>query len=335
MLRTSPVLLATVLLAAPLFLTAGDLKLLGKIDPPPGKGTAVIRGVDHPYYDETGYGSGGRFRFRNLEPGAYTVTVFTWGFGGASRSVRVSEAAADARGWNRLDIAFDPSDAAVFRSLQERGAISFADYCTPPFAKNQLKLARRALNQRDTGKAVSHLRKALRVAPTFADALAELGRIKLFSGAHAEALEHFRLAAGNDPHSFDALAGLGDALLALEQYRNARGVFRRALVERPDDPHAHAQLGFIYYSLGEPERAEHCFIRAKEIDPAHISHPQVFLARIHLRRGERNEAIRELEDFVSQHLQGGEPPTIADWLENLEQDSGIASLLTGDAGGEF
>jgi len=41
--------------------------------------------------------------------------------------------------------------------------------------------------------------------------------------------------------------------------------------------------------------------RARQIDPAHFSHPQLYLAEIHLRRGRKAEAASVLEDFLQHH----------------------------------
>ena len=40
---------------------------------------------------------------------------------------------------------------------------------------------------------------------------------------------------------------------------------------------------------------------ARQIDAAHFSHPQLLLAEIHLRRGERREAAAVLEEFLKYH----------------------------------
>jgi tetratricopeptide (TPR) repeat protein len=56
-----------------------------------------------------------------------------------------------------------------------------------------------------------------------------------------------------------------------------------------------------YFELGQYDSAVKYLERAREIDPAHFSHPQLFLAEIHLRRGEKREAASVLEDFLQHH----------------------------------
>jgi uncharacterized protein HemY len=57
--------------------------------------------------------------------------------------------------------------------------------------------------------------------------------------------------------------------------------------------------------------------RARQIDPAHFSHPQLVLAEIHLRRGERREAADVLEEFLTYH---------PDWPHAAKMRQTIAEL---------
>jgi tetratricopeptide (TPR) repeat protein len=63
-----------------------------------------------------------------------------------------------------------------------------------------------------------------------------------------------------------------------------------AVEVRPNDALAHSQLGMNYFQLGDLDFSVKHLERARAIDPAHFSHPQLLLAEIHLRRGERSAA---------------------------------------------
>jgi tetratricopeptide (TPR) repeat protein len=54
-----------------------------------------------------------------------------------------------------------------------------------------------------------------------------------------------------------------------------------------------------YFKLDEFDEAERYLMAAKRLDPAHFSQPQVFLAAIYARRGNRSAAIRELQDLLA------------------------------------
>jgi Tfp pilus assembly protein PilF len=74
-----------------------------------------------------------------------------------------------------------------------------------------------------------------------------------------------------------------------------------AVLRRPNDALANAQMGMTYFGLDTVDLAEKYFRRAVELDAAHFSHPQLFLAEIHLRRGDTRAAADDLENFLSHH----------------------------------
>ena len=74
-----------------------------------------------------------------------------------------------------------------------------------------------------------------------------------------------------------------------------------AVTVRPNDALAHSQLGMDYFQLGDLDLSVKHLERARAIDPAHFSHPQLFLAEIHLRRGEKSAAAGVLEEFLRYH----------------------------------
>jgi Tfp pilus assembly protein PilF len=57
--------------------------------------------------------------------------------------------------------------------------------------------------------------------------------------------------------------------------------------------------------------------KARQVDPAHFSHPQLVLAEIHLRRGEKAAAAEAMEDFLAHH---------PDWPQAAKMREKIADL---------
>jgi tetratricopeptide (TPR) repeat protein len=91
---------------------------------------------------------------------------------------------------------------------------------------------------------------------------------------------------------------LGGVLLNLQKPQEALEFNKYALKARPNDALANSQLGINYYRLGQMEKAEEYLTAAERLDPSHFSHPQLLLAEIYARRGDRNSTLRELRDFV-------------------------------------
>ena len=90
-------------------------------------------------------------------------------------------------------------------------------------------------------------------------------------------------------------------LVTLHKLDEALEVNVHATLTRPNDALANSQLGMTYFELGQFDSAVKYLERARQIDAAHFSHPQLFLAEIHLRRGQKGEAATMLEDFLQHH----------------------------------
>jgi Tfp pilus assembly protein PilF len=73
------------------------------------------------------------------------------------------------------------------------------------------------------------------------------------------------------------------------------------VLKSPHDALANSQLGMAYFYAGQLDSAEKYLTAAKQIDPAHFSHPQMLLAEIHLRRNEPEAAAGELRDLLKWH----------------------------------
>ena len=113
--------------------------------------------------------------------------------------------------------------------------------------------------------------------------------------------ECFREALAQDPEVYEALVNLGGVLVTRHKLNEAWDYNLHAVLLRPNDALANSQLGMTYFELGKPDLAEKYFRKAVEIDPAHFSHPQLFLAEIHLQREDRSAAVADLESFLTHH----------------------------------
>ena len=139
------------------------------------------------------------------------------------------------------------------------------------------------------------------MAPQFAAAWNNLGTIAYQTGKFQRAEECFRHALEQDPASFEPLVNLGGVLVTAHKLDEALDYNVRAVLTRPNDALANSQLGMVYFELGQFDSAVKYLERARQIDPAHFSHPQLLLAEIHLRRGEKRAAAEVLEDFLTRH----------------------------------
>jgi Tfp pilus assembly protein PilF len=272
----------------------------GRIDPASSV-TVFLHGATTPFENSTTSDSDGHFHFAKIPAGTYTLAIVTAARGEAVQTIEVSPALVDSKG--RLDIALK-LDAAKLESEGGRGTVATvsATYLSiPDRATKEYEEAQRCLTRNDSACASTHLERAVTVAPRFTAAWNQLGTIAYQSHRFSDAEADFRKALETDPDAFEPLVNLGGVLLSLERPREALDYNQSAVRRRPNDALANSQLGLNYFELNEMAPAEAFLKTAIQLDPAHFSHPQLTLAEIYLRRGDRAAALEQMQDFLKRH----------------------------------
>ena len=290
-----------------------ELEMQGVIEPAPATAFVTLRGGDFPFHAETLSHANGRFRFKNLLPGAYTVSVFVPGAGEVHRTVTVSQSLAGAKGRVTVTIPFEVSG----RSLAEQGKVSLRGLAIPGSARKEYSRAEKRLNTHDIDGAIRHLERAVELAPQFTAAWNFLGTIAYQSARYEQAEKYFRVALRHEPGAYSPVVNLGGTLLSLRRFDEAMKYNQYAAAERPDDALANSQLGQNYFFLGDFDKALKYLREAKRLDPSHFSQPQLILAEIHLRRGETAQAVEELKDLLARHPDSRNAEHVRRWLAKL------------------
>jgi tetratricopeptide (TPR) repeat protein len=287
-------LLAKALTAASLFVLSGQVPTEAPV-------TVAVYGATSPFSDATLTDSEGHFQFKKLLAGTYTLAVFVPARGEARITVEVGPGTADSRGrvalaWNLKD-----SDFVFGDVIQRRNSVSTRQLAIPDKAWREYHEAQKDLGRRNSDSAVAHLERAVELAPQFAVAWNNLGTIAYQTQEYQRAEECFRRALEQDPQTYEALVNLGGVEITLGKTKEALDYNLRAVLERPNDALANSQLGMTYFALGNFDMSEKYLESARQIDPSHFSHPQLFLAEIHMRRHESRQAADDLEDFLKHH----------------------------------
>jgi tetratricopeptide (TPR) repeat protein len=290
-------------------------ELSGRISPPAGARVTLFAAAT-PFSTTTLMDLRGRFRFRKLRPGLYTIAIFSRRRGEARRTVEIGPALADSQG--RISITLDlKDDDFVFASALNRHKVSARQLSIPAAAIRDYEEAQKDLGHSDSEAAAKHLEHAVDLAPQFSAAWNSLGVIAYQTRKYDRAEECFRKAVEADPALYEPLVNLGGVTLTLHKLDDAMNYNLKAVLERPNDALANAQLGMTYYSLGQLDLAVKHLERARQIDPASFTLPQLSLFEIHYQRGERREAAEDLEDFLTHH---------PDWTQAAKMRETIASL---------
>jgi tetratricopeptide (TPR) repeat protein len=110
--------------------------------------------------------------------------------GSHQRTVEVGPSLADSKG--RVSLTIDLRDVDVNSSIESRASISVRELFVPKKARREYEDAEKALGRRDVPAAVTHLKRALKVAPQFSAAWNHLGTIAYQTGQYVEAEADFR-----------------------------------------------------------------------------------------------------------------------------------------------
>jgi tetratricopeptide (TPR) repeat protein len=292
------------LVAIPAFLYSGfecsGYELTDRIEPPAAV-PVFPHGATAPFESSTVSGVDGGFRFRKLPAGAYTLAISTGARGASLQTVELSPGTVDSKG--RLDIVLTIDESR----LESDGAsgtgatVSATVFSIPDRAISEYGQALRCLSSGESACASDRLLRAVGTAPRFAAAWNQLGTIAYHARRYGDAEADFRKALDTDPDAFEPLVNLGGVLLNLRRPEEAVGYNQRAVARRPNDALANSQLGLSYFDLNDLDRAEKYLKIAIRLDPAHFSHPQLPLAEIYLRRGDRLSALGVLRDFLDRH----------------------------------
>ena len=274
-----------------------EFELEGRIRPA-ARASVTLYGATSPFAASTLAGPDGRFRFRRLLAGAYTVAVFMPGRGEVRETVDIGPSLADRKG--RVRISLDLKEAQ-FVEDRRRHMVSARELAIPESARREYMEAQKLLSKRDVPAATARLERAVEIAPQFVAAWNNLGTIAYQSRDYATAEKHFRRALSEDPSAYEPLVNLGGALLSLLNPDEALPFNLHAVLSRPTDALANAQLGMTYFALGKLDLAEKYLVAARQLDPGHFSHPQLTLAEVYLRRKRYGQAAGELEDFLHRH----------------------------------
>jgi Tfp pilus assembly protein PilF len=185
----------------------------------------------------------------------------------------------------------------------------------PNKAKDKYHEAEQLLQRQDIAKARRKLEEAVALAPSYSAAWNALGVLAKDS-ATAEA--DFRRALESDGDNVDASLNLGGVLLKTGRAEDALGFNQHAALVLTGDATAQAQLGMNLYQLGRLSEAERYLRDAKRIDPELETMPQLFLAEIYSRRGEKTRAAAEIEELLERGLDKSLDATLRGVMAKLQ-----------------
>jgi tetratricopeptide (TPR) repeat protein len=294
-------------------LPAQDLELRGRLDPPSGNAVVVLWGATTPYNARTTADGKGRFRFRRLAPGSYTVSILQPDRSEFRRTVNLSKRVTE------IVIPIeDPAEEAL-RAAERHSQVSVRELGIPGKARAAFHSAQRRLGRHDVEGAVADLRRALDIAPAFLEARNNLGTILYQQRRYEDAERCFREALAYEPGAYAPTVNLGGVLLNLKRPAEALVFNQDAVTRQPSDALAQSQLGITLVELGRFDEAERHLLEAVRLDPGHFSHPQIVLATVYARRGKLHAAAAQIENFLKHHPEAPNAPSLRQQADSFRR----------------
>ena len=297
---------------------AGETKyeISGRIVPADAAAVSLFGAVT-PFSAATLADEQGRFHFRDVLAGTYTLSVFLPSRGETRRTIEIGPSLADAK--RKVPVTVEISEAGLEArdAPNRRAVVSARELSIPNRARKEYAEAQRQLSRHQVDRAIAHLERAVEIAPQFAAAWNNLGTIAYQSRRYPDAEGDFRRALEQDENAFDPLVNLGGVLLTLGKLDEALDFNLYAVLNRPNDALANSQLGMTYFAVNNFDLAIKYLKVAKRLDPAHFSHPQMTLAEIYLRRGQPKAAAAEMEDFLRWHPDWPQKESMRQAIEKL------------------
>lgn len=302
--------IAVALLLAPAL--GRDYPVRGQIVPACAASVS-LHGATSPFHASVLAGADGRFQFKKIAAGTYTLIVFVPGRGETRKTIDVGPSTASRHGRVDLVIGLDESKMTPDRT----GSVSVKELSIPQRARDEFRDASRKLGQRDIAGAIACLNRAVEIAPQFSSAWNHLGTIAYQTQRYTDAERYFRRALEADGNAYEPLVNLGGALVTMGRYEEAWNYNLHAVLYRPNDALAQAQMGMTYFGMGKLELAEKYLLEARRLDAGHFSNPQLLLAEIYLRQKRAGAAADQMEEFLHYH---------PDWPNAAEMRRGISKL---------
>ena len=240
----------------------------------------------------------GRFLFRRLSPGSYTIVI-----DGGENYENVNEQANIIQAGRSVG-STEEVIPILIRLKSKSGDMVKPEVVHAELAgvpKPALDLYHSALKLAQEGKnkaAIEKLNQAISAHPNFMLAYNELGVQYQKTGELEKANEALQAALKISPTSFAPLVNQGVVLVRMKRYADAEAVLREALRENDKSAIAHFYLGRALAYLGRFDDAEKELTQAVTLGGDQMKEAHRFLGAIHHARGDTARAIAELETYL-------------------------------------
>ncbi len=265
--------------------------------------------------------SSGRFNFRNLARGIYSILVEPGGgdYERLSKEIDINAFAPSSQGGSevfRVDFTLRP----LVKKIDKAGGDVVFYQEVPDAAKKQYDRSLDSLKKGDFKTAVESLKRALETFPDYYDALELLGTEYVKRGEYQPALPVLTHAVEINRNDWRSFYALGITLTELKRPGEAIEHLRRAVELNPNSPHANMRLG-IALAQDEATCAEAIETFKKAILLGVDGIPEIYLhlASLYARNRQYREAAEAMEFYLKAAPQSDQREYYEKLLKQLRQ----------------
>jgi cytochrome c-type biogenesis protein CcmH/NrfG len=299
-----PLLLSLVFALVP---TQSRFAILGSVRDPGGQPVGSIRvtllGENYQNLGTRFADSSGRFQFRNLGQGTYTIRIEPAGTPYEEETQTIElQSLSPRRSTTEEPFMVD------FRLRQKGGNVALVApgvvfvQEVPALAREEYERGRSSLNSQNPEMALASLKKAIDIFPDYFLALELLGTEYVRREQFNDAVPVLTRAIQVNPNAARSLYALG--VINLKSNRSTEAINWLLLAEdkNPKNPNVHMMLGLAYGNVGSLVESEQAFKKAYLLGggKSEVAIVHFYLAVIYNRQRRYSEAVRELELFLKE-----------------------------------
>ncbi|MDX6710467.1 MAG: hypothetical protein QOH96_1483 [Blastocatellia bacterium] len=235
----------------------------------------------------------GKFRFSDLSPAQYIVTIHASGFKDAQQRVDLKTASS-----NYLIFQLMPADLPG--SPPPAGSGGLLNARVPAEAQKEYERASEALpnaNPARIAKAIRHLEKAVTLYPNFLEAQMKLGTAYMDTKQWDKAEKALRRTLEIDPKTPNAYFALGEVYASEEKYSDAESILREGFKLHEKSWNGHLALGHVYWNMGNWLKAGPEVGRALQLKPD-SAEGHLLAGNILLKARRPQNALVEFEEYL-------------------------------------
>jgi tetratricopeptide (TPR) repeat protein len=178
-------------------------------------------------------------------------------------------------------------------------ALAEASQQVPKAAHKAFLRAQTYQSKKQFPKALASFDFAIKIFPSYFQAIAGRGHLNIAMGQTVEAAQDFAHALDLDDRYEPALRGSGLCKFQAGRFAESIGDFERAASEAPGNFVNHLFIGMAYYALDRRDAARSALQKALSVDPMGAVRAHVHLANLWIKESRSPEAIAEIRAYLA------------------------------------